>query len=320
MAFTQADYDRLAGAMGSVDSKQPAFHGTIYGPSGVGKTVLAASIMAAILPKGKGALHIDIGEGYISLQNHPSIKKKILTRPFTTLQDIELMVDMIEAESGKFKKIAGVILDEGSSMAQIETDRQFEARQDGAYGPKAITDSMTPEWPDYNASLAIFRRMTNRLFEIPNLHVIIISHEATEKNKLGAITKHRSSFSPKTGEKVKELMHLVARLSATDRKDPVTGNIVYDRVVQVHPTGLYDAKSRIHFDQSKFPAEELPGALKEWLEVNGNLLKPDDVEVTTVRNEPDPVPVISGSDPMDVVDSVDTDEDELEDLGALIAE
>lgn len=279
--FNQA-LARLQGLMTTVDQKQPRFRGCLYGPSGSGKTVLAQKIMKAIVPANRGILYVDTSEGWVSLKNHEAEGLTTNTQyiPFTTIEDIRIIGSAIKNKIGIYKYISGVILDEGSSMATIDTDRLFEARR-MAHPDKV--DSLVPEWPDYNAALQRFRQMNAELFDIEGLHVIILAHVADKKDNRGNIINMYPAFSPKIAAKVKEPLHLVGHCTAV--YEPTgEGAVAYHREVQVHPTNLIDAKCRLDINQLRVMSDSLPSLVKAWLEKGGTEVKHDDIP------RPDPQP------------------------------
>lgn len=262
---------RLTASMAPVTTKQPRFRGLLYSNSGVGKTVLAAQIMRALVPEGLGIIYVDTSEGWISLRNHEGLSDGIMAIPFTTIEDIRVIGQAIKQKQGVFAYIGGIILDEASSMSQIDTDRLYETRKAVAANSNRPVESLTPEWADYNAALARFRAMLSELFDIEGLHVMLNAHVSEKKDSRGNITSLFPSFSPSIAKKVKEPLHLVGHMTAVSRVNPANpeGPPIYERVVQVHPTTMYDAKTRLPINATKVPAAYLPGLIADWINAGG---------------------------------------------------
>lgn len=297
---------RLAGQMKSVTEITPRFRGMLYGRSGSGKTVLAAKILKTICPPKTGILYIDTSEGFVSLKNHEDegLTKNVKRVPFTTIEDIRIIGQAIKHKQGMFAYVSGVVLDEGSSMAGIDTDRLYEARK--ASDPRV--DSLTPEWPDYHAALQRFRVMSAELHDIEGLHVITVAHVSEKKDTRGNIIHMFPSFSPKIAEKVKEPLHLVGYCSAVHTPD-AESEVKYHREVQVNPTNFIDAKTRLPIPQLRVLQDDLPGLVKAWLDAGGVPVEADD----TPREDPDESKDLTGLTKEEALEKVDStvDDDDL---------
>lgn len=301
---------RLAAQMAPVTTKQPRFRGMLYSNSGVGKSVLSAQIMQALVPDGMGILYIDTAEGWVSLRNHEGLSDRVMYVKFTTIEDIRVIASAIKNKIGTFAYIGGIILDEGSSMSQIDTDRLFEVRRLTAQNSGKGIDSLTPEWADYNAALARFRAMLAELFDIDGLHVIINAHVSDKKDSKGNVVHQFPSFAPSIAKKVKEPLHLVGYLSATNRPNTSVQNgaPIYERVVQVHPTIQFDAKTRLPIHNVKVRADELPALIRDWIGSGGVEVTPDSTPVEDEATE-NPLAELSPEEALNLVDSASTDID-----------
>lgn len=269
MAFTQADYDRLAGMMGSVTDKNKSANIMLYGKYGSTKSVLAAQVLSALITDpNMGILHIDTGGGWVSLDNHPEVRARVQSQPFTTIEDIELITEMILNKVGVYGYFGGIILDEASSMAQIDVDRIYEARP--AVNARGVAKDLSPERPDYNAGLGRFRRMLAKIIDVQDLHLVLVAHEISIKDASGAVTKEATaSFSPKTSEKVHQPMHIVGRVTSRSVKKG-DGSVEYTRSIQIHPTSGVDAKTRAPFNAVSMPTSEFPTFVADWLKTGGS--------------------------------------------------
>ena len=221
----------------------------------------------------------------MSLQNHPDIIDRVQTIPFTDFEDLRAIAQMIGAGKGVFGNVGGVVLDEASSMVQLDVDRNWEADSKPKGEP-------TPVWPDYFKTLASFRQIIAEFSDSHALHVISLAHESDKKNRKGDVIMTFPSFPPSVAKKVKEPMHLVGHMTAKTSIDATTGGPKYEREIQVHPTLKIDAKTRIQSDYVKFNAEWFPDFIAAWLD-RGAV-----VENTTDQKYQDiPEPVTAGMSP-----------------------
>lgn len=265
---------RLTGTMSKVTDSHPRARLLLYGDSGGGKTVLAAGIAKSIIKPNEKIVFIDTSEGYESLKKHGDLADGIWQLPYTTIDDLEVIATAIQYKQPPFENVGCIILDEASSITGADTDKNFEAR-------RSQTDSATPEWPDYNATLFRFRSVALKLYETKGLHVILLAHVSTTKDRRGNILRYFPSFAPSIAKKVKENLHLVGHMSAQQVMNPGSDEVVYTRTVQVNPTALYDAKNRIVGMDNviKYSDMELVRIIKNWL-ASGGAEKPEEFAMT----------------------------------------
>lgn len=258
------DLARITASMQPITQKQPRFRGMIYGESGVGKTTVAVEILQRIVRPGTGILYIDTSEGWVSLNNRPGLSEGVMYVPFTSIEDIETIVDAIARREGVFAYIGGIVLDEASSMAEIDLDRLHERRQ--VEDPSILT----PEWPDYHAGLKRFRSMMAKLFAIPDLHVMLLAHVNSKKGKQGEILRTFPKFPEKTAAKIKEPLQIVGYMTSGNKPSQGDQPPTYERLIQVYPTNKLDAKTRIPINQVRVSAEELPAIIQDWVNAGGH--------------------------------------------------
>ncbi len=299
-----SDLERLTGMMTPVSSKAASFRGMLYGPSGAGKSTLAAMVMRTICPPDRGILYIDTSEGYVSIRNIPGLADNIQCIPFTTIEDIRIMGRAIREGAGVFAYVSGLVLDEASSMAQLDLDRVFESRK--AKDPQKA--GSVPEWEDYNAALVRFRTMLAELTSIPGLNVLLIAHVKEKKDSKGTVTQGYPAFSPTTAAKIKEPLHLVGYVTAGVGPVKTDGTPQYTRQVQVHPTLRVDAKTRVPIATTTVPAESLPVILKEWLATGGQEIVMD----STPRQDVVETEDLSDLDPEEIFEKVEETTPELD--------
>lgn len=271
------------GAMAELaEEKTSVFRGQLFGPSGGGKTTIAAMIMRTLIDvinTDDRIIHFDTSEGYVSWRNIPGLNKGIITIPFTSLEDIEAIVDGINLGIEPWSHIKGVILDEGSVMIEQDTFKSLADRHEGIYGQRLQDEAgELTDGTDSRITLERYRRIAYKLYDNRNLHVIITAHQREKKDKRGNIVNVSPDFSPRIQETVKRPLHLSAHITGTTRNDLSNpGVAVYTRVAQVHPTIMVDAKCRLNIFETAIDAETLPSRIKDWLDAGGKQLKAEDV-------------------------------------------
>lgn len=251
------ELDRLINMMGAKEQKQ--FYGMLYGNSGTGKTHQGTRILDRIVPPGKTIIHLDTSGNFYRL-NHAEmgLSHKFIPLPFTTVEDIELLIDAIAWKQAPFDTVGGLLIDELSTIASEDLDRVYESRR--ANNP-AIED--TADWGDFRPALTRIRtKILNKIVKVPDLHTVLIAHERTDA-KTNIIS---ADFSAATLKKVKEKLHLVARITAEQNAAPGSDVPVYSRMAQVHPSKSVDAKAGIGVSLVKFDAEFIPDGVKKWLD------------------------------------------------------
>lgn len=261
--------------------KSSAFRGELYGPSGGGKSVIAAMIMRNLIDirDGSRILSIDTSEGYVSWRNHPGLSDGIIVLPFESLESLNAIAEGIAKKIPPFDKVKGVIFDEGSKMAEQDAIGVNRARQIGAYGEKMkASANIIAEGPDYMIALERWREMLFKIFANRDLHVIVTAHQAEKKDRNGNIIGVSPMFSPKINAATKEYLHLVANLVGTIKPDLNNpgGKPIYTRTAQVHPTMMVDAKCRLNIQSTSVNADDLPTIIHDWLVQGGSAEHADD--------------------------------------------
>lgn len=241
--------------MESLTNTQASFKGMIYGVSGVGKTVHAMMMAQDITPTGKDILYIDTAEGWVSLQNHPQLKKRTTRMRFINIQQLEALCHAYRMNVEDFTKYGCIIVDEVSSAADNTLDEivRYRASQDHTKDPD------TPTQPDYNTTTIKVRRAINDLLTLTGVHVILVSHVRKDKDNRN-IEVQSPSFLPKLGVKIKQPLHLITHLSGNEIDEET-----YVRIFQVHPTRTIDAKTRIGGLKPQVQYDELILKTKGWL-------------------------------------------------------
>jgi Cdc6-like AAA superfamily ATPase len=241
--------------MEDLSAAHPSFKALIYGLSGVGKTVGAVSMAQEITSSYKKILYLDTAEGWVSLQNHPELKERVVRMRYINLNQVDALVKALREKQDEFAEYKTVIWDEATSAADKALDDivAFRASMD----PSKSTDM--PTQPDYGAVTNVFRKSLTELLAVLDLNVILVGHTRLDKDDRNVeVTK--PNFLPKLGQKVKQPLHLIANLSGNEIDEKT-----YRRIYQVHPTRRIDAKTRIGGLDPQVSYEELISKIKGWM-------------------------------------------------------
>lgn len=218
------------------------FIGMLYGEPGTGKTTLAVGLAHKLANGGK-VLYLDSSDGWVSLENIPSLMQNVVRLPFERYQDIPQVASALRESDSKrpaiLKGVNVIVLDELSSIANDVLDNVLRDRL--GTRDDDIPDQ-TAEWSDYFPQKELVRKAIIQLHEVPNLHVILVAH-AKEKIDHRKVKVMKPDFPDKLLGELQKLMHVTAYVSATTTNKG--GQVQYTRQVQSQPSLLISAKSRI---------------------------------------------------------------------------
>lgn len=254
MATKAQRFEALINTAQDMDNVHPFFKGMIYGPSGVGKTVLAAEIAQAITPAGKEIFYLDSMENWTSLQNHPELKQRMRRFKYEGLSQIDTMREAFTEKFGIFENVGTFIFDELDGMQGDDLDRVASNSTDHPDDPDAVT------WPDFNKNTVRVRK-TMREFLKLDVNVISVAHDGEGKDRRG-VAIQRPDFTPKLAKAMLEFMHLCGYMTAEVVRGG-DGN-EYTRRIQVHPTGNLVTKSRVGGLSVKVSSPQLIAGILEW--------------------------------------------------------
>lgn len=253
----------------------PKLKALIYGESGAGKTVEALELARIVNPPDKKILYLDTGEGWVSLQNHPQLMNNVTRMVYLGLAQIEALVDAIAANVPGFENFSTLIFDEFSTVAKKDIHNIVKATLgDGEYE--------SAEFKQYNIATRRMERVAWKLLELKESHhLILIAHEKYEENKITGITVTQPVFMNKFGGTLRGEMHIVARQTAdvTNKE----GAPVYKREMQVHPSKMIIAKSRIGGLDIKVSPEKFNARMVQWIAEGGKEV--DEKEVVELASE-----------------------------------
>lgn len=278
--------------------KRASFKGMIYGESGVGKTVAAMQLAKAIsaITLDRSILYIDSAQGWVSLKNHPDLIKDTLRLALPGIDDLPEVAKLIKQGMAPFADIGTVVIDEHSSYANSDLLMltQNRAKDDKNKDPD------TPAWPDMNASSNRVLKATTAFLALDNVSVILCAHQREDKD--GTRVKISPQYLPKFGSKIRELLHMVAYMTA-DTRPSGTGKPVYQRKVQIHPTANIVAKTRVGgLNATHVTVPDFIKGIQHWL--GGTDYTPTEKVLNQVQYE--------GVEPSDNPTSLDN---ELEEVG-----
>lgn len=279
--------EALKSSMVEMDTVQPAAKLMFYGESGVGKTVAAMETAQAILPVGKKILYIDAVEGWVSLLNHPGLTDNTQRMEYKGISQLEYLADALPVDEF-FQQFGVIVVDEFSTIAKFDLDTVLKARAKS----DPSKDADVPTQPDYLAATERVRRAFMKMAKV-NVHQIYLSHVREDKDEKSK-TMTRPAFMPKLSQTIREGLHVVAYMTATEKT--VDDKPVYVRALQTHPSKSIVAKSRVGGLGIYSTVSNFNKVLVEWLKGNIETQEVQDVvedkSDSVARSDDDPAIVV----------------------------
>lgn len=236
----------------------------IYGDSGQGKTIFAMQMAQAITPAGRGILFLDARNGWVSLSNpeHETLRARTKRLRVYDLRELSGIAEWIRDGVDIFGFISTVVIDEASTFASDDLAHVYNKNRGIPDG--AIPEDV-PEYKDYKQALARYRAILDLYESIDGLSIIQVSHQ--REDKIEDKIKLSPKFNPELGKSVRESQHVVAYLTSklVTRVNDVENEAQFERTLQVHPSPLVVAKSRIGGLPARVSPEYLIDATVDWL-------------------------------------------------------
>lgn len=248
----------LLDSMEDMEHASPLAKIMIYGESGVGKTVAALQVAQAITSPDKRVLYLDAVEGWVSLLNHPELKKRVTRMVYKGRSQIDAIADYVGKEDSPLLQFETVILDELSTMSKNDLDIVLAQRSKADAGK----DPDVPTQPDYLSNTERMRRTATKLLKA-GVNIILVSHLREDKDQRTGVITIKPAFMPKFSETLRENIHVVAYMTADERRDE-EGVVSYLRALQVHPTKGVVAKTRVGGLTTRVDVDEFINTYIEW--------------------------------------------------------
>lgn len=262
MATEAQMMEALADSMDDMSQLVADIKTMIYGESGNGKTVLGMQILQEFTPPDKTILFVDTARGWVSLNNHPELKRRAKRMQFKGLSQIDLLMKAIQEGRPGFENIGGLQFDEFSGIQVRDTHVVMKGRGE------STGEFAAPTQPDMGVTTARLIRTFTPIME-SELNVVLTSHIREDELKIGSHATGRMvtrpALMPQLSGTIRGMVHEVIYISA-DTKAPVGGKPSYARTLQVMPTTKVVAKTRVGgLTPTVSPATYMK-ALHEWVE------------------------------------------------------
>lgn len=274
MGINAKELAALRETIEALDKTKIKFKWLLYGKSGVGKTVEAMEVAQRITPPDQRILFVDTGEGWVSLENHPQLKRRTDRMLYKGMSQFDTLVSAMQEGAEGFNNYGTVVFDEFSTSAKKFLHIVLDATK---------VDYLTgaPEFKHWGIVSRNLERSVWKMLELKETHnLIFIAHEKTKEDQRTKINVTGPSFMESVEATVKENVHVVSRMTADVENRSGVPN--YKRELQVHPTKMVIAKSRVGgLDILTSPAK-FNQRVVDWMNT-GNLV--DEQEVVELESE-----------------------------------
>ena len=204
----------------------------IYGPPGIGKTVLAgtASLHAPTSP----VLYIDVEGGSMSMRDFYDKRNIRIVRPTVFDRDMESYYTHLASPKNKFRT---VVIDSGTEVQKLSMQcimqKLYESRPD-----KIGSSPSLQEWGKNSDAMRKFVRFYR---DLP-INVIILCLQQEVKDEMTGQITVKPSFSGKLPDEICGMMDIVGKMSTTLKTDGDRQEL--SRCILFQPQGSFLAKDR----------------------------------------------------------------------------
>lgn len=271
----------------------------LYGPSGAGKTTTALWLAQNLISEDGQIAYLDSGEGWVSLEETPSLLENVHRLPYTEYGEMPALADAIRRKQKGFEHFEVVVIDE---MDPIADDVLVTVVRE-KHGTPASAQLPEIDGKDYRPVLDLMRVALNG-FKKAGVHVIIVAHDKRKKDHRNVETIF-PALSPQLKNFIMGEMHVVGWATAEIKGTAAAPE--YVRTIQSLPTKIVEAKTRIGALKKRiaFEPEDFIEAVVTWI---GGPTFIEDMAAPEVDEDlqPDELP----TDGIPVADNPDEDDDE----------
>lgn len=248
---------------------------SIFGDIGTGKTVSAMEFMQAIVPQEKKIVYVDSALNFATLKNneHKHLMRRVKKMAYENQEQLVLLANALRTTPDLKNKIGGVVIDEYSTMSNLDQHWVINARAEQASKEGKYKDPFTAALPDYGAQKIRSAEVVNA-FLMAGVHVVFVCHERYDELK-----RIVPDFPDKTSKEFSRLIHGVyhatVKLEGGKRK--------YE--LQLQPVNRVSCKNRIGGLGDFATIQEIAHAYNEW-GIDADQ-EPDTVEESAPINDAD---------------------------------
>lgn len=254
---------KMMGASNLLENKQSRAKICLYGDNGTGKTTTAVAMARKLIGPDKKIVFVDTNEGYESLRNIPGLAKNIELVKFESAEQLYVLAELIHEGAAPYDNIGAIVFDDMDFMAAADLNRLWHDRV--AKG-KSTLDPDKPERPEYLKLGFLYTDTLEHIYnKTPDIHVFITTHAKEKKTKDGdTVLKIFPGFNPALANEIMGRLLVLGHMTAKEIKGGEKNAARYERSIQVHPTYLIDAKSRIGCEKIRYEVMEFIAHVADW--------------------------------------------------------